>query len=334
MSRRARPWFRSKRGWFVVINGEQVNLNVSDPDDEPKAWAEFHSLLQRLKEVAPSVEPPKAAGKVLEMVPRFLDYAAKRVKPKTVKDYGYHLDWLLKHYAGDTVSTLDAEAIEDRVGAERWSDSHKANVLWTVQKFVRWAGVPGFALRRPAKQSRGGDAIVTEEVYKRVLRETTGDFHQLIRFLWLTGCRPMEGARLTCEAVDWKSGTVRLKHHKLMHKGKPRIIFPGPEALGVLKEQADRHGTGPLFRGQRGEQLSLQSIVTRFIRIRTRIGAPVTAYCFRHTFATRALSQGIPDTHVAALLGHSSTRMVHDHYSHIGQNASLLRDAAARIEAG
>ena len=46
-------------------------------------------------------------------------------------------------------------------------------------------------------------------------------------------------------------------------------------------------------------------------------GAPAKiAYGYRHGFATDAAA-GVPDAQVARLLGHSSTVMLHRHYSHL-----------------
>lgn len=48
-------------------------------------------------------------------------------------------------------------------------------------------------------------------------------------------------------------------------------------------------------------------------------------------FATRALAAGESDAVVAALLGHSSTAMIHKHYSHLDGQARVLKDAAERV---
>lgn len=50
----------------------------------------------------------------------------------------------------------------------------------------------------------------------------------------------------------------------------------------------------------------------------SKVQMPVfTAHCLRHTFATRALEDGIPQKVVADWLGHSTTRTTGDIYSHV-----------------
>jgi integrase len=101
--------------------------------------------------------------------------------------------------------------------------------------------------------------------------------------------------------------------------------------MEALRQQRDRHRTGFLFRQKTGKPYTCIGLTKAVWRLSRRIGRPLTAYGFRHTFATDALGDGIPDTHVAALLGHGSTRMVHAHYSHLSENARLLKDQAARV---
>lgn len=51
----------------------------------------------------------------------------------------------------------------------------------------------------------------------------------------------------------------------------------------------------------------------------------------RHSFATKALTSGIPTAVVAALLGHKGTGMLERHYSHVGDNAQVLKDAVEKL---
>jgi hypothetical protein len=48
-------------------------------------------------------------------------------------------------------------------------------------------------------------------------------------------------------------------------------------------------------------------------------------------FATDALANGVPDAHVAELLGRSGTAMLHRHYAHLGAKAKALREALGKV---
>jgi integrase len=55
------------------------------------------------------------------------------------------------------------------------------------------------------------------------------------------------------------------------------------------------------------------------------------AYGYRHTFATDALANGVPDAQVAELLGHSGTAMLHKHYSHLTARSKVLQEALGKV---
>lgn len=52
---------------------------------------------------------------------------------------------------------------------------------------------------------------------------------------------------------------------------------------------------------------------------------------YRHAFATDALEAGVPDAHVAELLGHTSTAMVYRHYGHLTAKGRALRESLDRV---
>jgi integrase len=314
----------------VNFNGKQTPLPITDPKDQAGAWDAFRALVTQAvtdatKAAAARPEP------VAELVAAYLDAIAHRISPQTWKGYAAYLRHFVARFGNSAAGQIEPATVEKSAAAENWSASNRANYLWAVQAFLRWCGRRDLKLARPAKDSRGAEAIVSPDLHARVLRETTGDFHQYVRFLWCVGCRPMEAARLTVEGVDWATGTATLKQHKMKHKGKKRILYLSTEALSILREQADRHKEGPLFRGLGGRPFSLQAVVSRFCRLSEKLEVSVCAYNYRHTFGTRALAAGLPDTHVAALMGHTSTRMLHQHYSHITADARLLREAAERL---
>jgi integrase len=132
--------------------------------------------------------------------------------------------------------------------------------------------------------------------------------------------------------MDWRAGVVIRPNHKTAGQtGKPPLIYLPPAALDVLRGQLRRYGSGLLFRNVRGGHFSRNAIVNRMWRLQRNLGISATAYGFRHTFITDALTAGQPEAVVAALVGHSSTAMIQN-YNHTGARGRLLRDAAERIE--
>jgi integrase len=82
----------------------------------------------------------------------------------------------------------------------------------------------------------------------------------------------------------------------------------------------------------RDGKLTAQAIGSRMRTLCRRAGLRrLTVYGYRHSFATDVLANGVPDATVAALLGHSSTAMLHKHYSHLTARADVLRKAASMV---
>ena len=86
-----------------------------------------------------------------------------------------------------------------------------------------------------------------------------------------------------------------------------------------------------MLRNRNGVGWTRNAICLAFRRTSKRAGVRATAYGYRHAFATEALAAGVPDAHVAALLGHTSTAMLHRHYSHLTHQAQAMRAALAKV---
>jgi integrase len=317
------------------MNSQQIPLGVTDPADQAAAWAKLHEMMKAAaREAVAEAQPAKPVvrtGAIPALVREFLAARSPCVEPGTLKSYGQHLGWLAAAFPDEAPAGIDpAELARAAARVATWGDTHRANVLATCGAFLRWCGRE-VDIPLPPKASRGADSVIPEAVYLRCLRETTGDFHQLLRFLWLTGCRPGEATALTAEAVGWDSGTIKVKEHKTRKKGKTRVIYLADEALQLLREQRKAHDAGLLFRGMRERKFSLQAMTMRFERLSEKVGRTVTSYMFRHTWATRALAAGVPAAQVAAMLGHTSTAMVFKHYAHLCEEAGLLRQQAERV---
>lgn len=102
--------------------------------------------------------------------------------------------------------------------------------------------------------------------------------------------------------------------------------------VDLCRELMACHPTGPLFRNSRGQSWNRNSIRCRFRRLRKKLNLDkgVVAYAYRHTFATAGLEEGVPIATMAELLGHTSPKMITEHYGHLDQKTAHLREAARR----
>jgi len=332
MARRATAWYRKSRmQFFGTVGGKQVPLGVTNPNDLDAAIA----ALQRLRQQhapPPTASPPVPVLTLGAAIASFMERTERRVKPHTLLGYRQFLDRLVESVPKDTpVHSLTADQVERVCDRPTWSSSTRHDAIGVYGVLLRDAGHP-LKLRRPPKESRGADAIWTEQEYWQVYGAALGDFKPLLTVLKDTGCRPGEAAALTVENVDWSHACCRLKQHKNAGKGKARVIHFTASVLAVLQVQREKRVTGALFRQDDGRPFRGQTICYRVIHARERAGVTraVTAYGLRHWYATRALEGGASNEQVAALIGNSAA-MIAKHYGHLDANAAAMKALANRI---
>ncbi len=331
MARPARPWFRPSRGvWMVTHKNSQVNLGITDPG--PAGEAAAAELFKRLLAGEPLTRPALPLG------PAVAAYLGKLsgLAAETVHVYRYHLTQFVAAVgAGADAHALTAEQVEATADRPRWSASTRNGYLGAVGVFLGATGVRlDRRLKRPAKESRGADAVWTEEEFWRMHGACRGDVRGVLVCLWHTGARPAEVFTLTAEGVDWSRATATLAKHKLAKKGKRRVIHFPPAAMVVLRAQRERYTSGPLFRmgarcRRKDAPLTRAGLVKRvqLARVRAGIDRPLTLYGLRHSYITRALERGFSAEQVAALVGNSAA-VIARNYSHVGANHDLMRKIA------
>jgi integrase len=292
--------------------------------------------LLKLEPKPESIPSPRPGVTLKEAADRFLADAGQRLKPTTMNWYHQAVGRLANGLGGLPIGTINHTGIIEWVSAQEWGDTSRAHALSILSVFFRWVIAEGFAttnpvsrIRKPRARSRGEDAIITPQVHKRLLAKASPTLKPLLILLHETGARPSEIARLTASDIDFANGFAKLQDHKTAGKtGKPRLIMLSEKALVIVRRLAKSYPHGPLVRNQLGIPWGKDCICLAFRRLAKRAGVRATAYGYRHTFATDALAKGIPDAHVAALLGHSSTAMLHKHYGHLTAQSRVLKDAA------
>ncbi|MHC5544325.1 tyrosine-type recombinase/integrase, partial [Singulisphaera rosea] len=157
-------------------------------------------------------------------------------------------------------------------------------------------------------------------------------FRDLLTAMTESGNRPGEAIKVTAADVDFELGVWVIKGKTTRRTGKDRVVYMNTTLIEVTRRLAAKNPSGPIFRYEDGNPWTLQAINCRFrrkkVRKSDRLDGNVTAYVYRHSFATDALEKGVPDATVAELMGHSGTAILHKHYSKLREKREHLRKAA------
>lgn len=346
MARRAHPWFRGGRGWFVTLQGKQHNLGITDPNDLAGAIEALQKLLDGIgpnHRKLDEREPVKPRNVAQACAVYLADLKARAEAGRVTRGHWRNTRIILEQFARAfpdvQICALRADQVEKWVETRpSWSLSTQNNAVGAIGALLKAEGL-SLRLRKPPKESRGADTCLTDEQFEALILDLTGplprggrkrgDLAELLRLLRETGARPGELTGLTAEAVDWTNCLIRLAKHKTRrHTGRDRVIHFNTAAIGILEQQRAKYGRGVLFRTRNGNPYRSTELWEVLGKASKRLGFRVVAYGQRHSFATRALVNGVPDTLVAGLLGQTSTAMLHKNYSHVTSQGRALKEAA------
>jgi integrase len=271
----------------------------------------------------------------------YLTDAQRRMKPNSFR--------IVRDFTRSFASTCGQKSAESvrKADVEAWVRSHptwgqttvsvaKVRVLalfhWAVEQELL-AINPIQGLKKPPQRSRGAAAVISPEDHARLMEAATPSLRDVLFALRESGARPGEVCGVRAADFHAEQGVWILEQHKTADKtGKPRVIFLTPALIALCRTLAERYPTGPLFRTMKGKPWAMFGIAKRLRLLRMKLGIEgAIPYGYRHGFATDALANGVPDAHVAALLGHSGTAMLHKHYSHLTARSQALRDALGKV---
>jgi integrase len=356
MPRQAKSWFDKQTGWWTVwLNGKRVRLA-----EGRKNRRAAREKLQDLQHQA-RANPLPACGEqtVASVIEAYLAHATGRIADSTLAVRKPYLQSFAEHCGPQTMPQCSPEDLEAwlELHPEWVSDWTKNGAVRTVQGAFNWAvsrkvtrderKVPlirenpfrGFT-HRPGEARRD----MTLEEFRAILR-TTGPireqevrrphkkrptwkkptpgarFRQILLYLWLTGCRPAEAAKLTWANVDLDAGFVRLKQHKTSRMQKvpvPRVIPLDPVLLRLLRSIRERSEGAYVFLTHRRTPWTKNSLAQRVRRAREVAGVSDDAklYGTRHAFGCRGILNGCDIKSLSVLMGHTTVRMT-EHYVHL-----------------
>jgi integrase len=217
---------------------------------------------------------------------------------------------------------------------------------------------PAEAVELPRKNRKEMQALSPEEATRFLAATAKDRWHALFVVALFTGMRPSEYLALKWSDVDLQKGTVTIQR-SLVESGKGcsmridetktahsrRSIPLASTVVRVLIDHRRRQGeerlaAGANYRNQEfvfakhlGDAFQNFNLIRRYFkRTLKRAGLPETIrlYDLRHSCATLMLAQGEHPKVVSEWLGHASTTLTLDVYSHV--LPSMRRDASERLE--
>ena len=188
------------------------------------------------------------------------------------------------------------------------------------------------------------------------LAHVRDDIRTMVLVTATTGMRRSEVIGLTWQALDLEDGVIEVTSTVVMVKNVPtfqrvtktdssrRLIALDPNTLNALRrhrvgqlEQRLEHGDGwandkgLVFTDEIGRIYRPDRFTRTFQTEARRLGlTPIGIQGLRHSIATTALRSGVPIKVMTERLGHSSTSVTMDRYSHVVQERHREVEAPKR----
>jgi integrase/recombinase XerC len=347
MARPARPWYRAERdAWYVTIGGKKILL-ARGKDARREAEAAFH----RVK--AAEAEPNRLGGGpaapavvVGEIGARFLADCRERVALGTLtagtrRDYVRRLQDFLRAFGAAPVSGLRSRAVLAWVEAQtRWGPTSRHDVVTSIKTMLTWAVEneliatnPLAGLKKPRRSRRRPHVMSGAEVEAFFAAIVSKDFHDMMRFCFLTGCRPFEARRLSSEHIDRTTWVARFRGKNSWKTQALRVLPLPAVAREIVARRLEAQGAGPVFRNEDGSAWTRSAVNDQVRRMRARcaaLGKGATPGALRHLFATDGLAKGQPPAVLAKFLD-TSISMFDRTYSRLEDRVEDLRAAAEAV---
>jgi integrase len=336
MARPHKPWYwAARQAWVVEIEGQRHTL-AKGPKPETRAAAvqEFHRLMAQRGQANPAA----ASIAVKTLSGLFLDHIEADRKPKTYEWYRRHLKSFVAAHGDRQASSIRPHHVADWAGGHGWGPSTRRGAITAVKAAFAWGRKMGHLELDPIKDLDKPTPVRREKIISRaqakaILGAVPARFGLFLEFLLECGARPGEAAALTKADVDLERGIAVLVEHKTERSTrKSRLIPLSARARQILTDQIGENPAGALFRNDKGNAWTRYAMACAFRRLRAKLGMgkEATAQAMRHRFATDA-AKILPNTVVAAILGHKSTAMVDRVYTHIGDEVEVLVEAVDKV---
>jgi len=303
-------------------------------------------------------------------VDEFLDHWLKsavkpKVRDKTYCDYAAILQRYIRPAIGGrmlaSLSPLEIQAayqiMVDRKLSTRTIRYAHSVLHAAIRQATRWQLLlndPTQGVELPREQCREMSVLTTQQARSFLRTASHSPQACLFAVALTTGMRPSEYLGLCWRDIDWDRGTISVV--RTLHKDEGQWSFADTkrvrsrrvvklqtwviELLRKLKGSTEESEPACdslfadlIFTTTDGEPINEKYLVKKHFKPLLReSGLPnIRLYDLRHTFATLALTVGVPPKVVSEQLGHASAAFTLDTYSHVLPH--MQEEAAAKMEA-
>jgi integrase len=269
----------------------------------------------------------------------------KRVAELKPADFEAWLAWALKRRrkarkakkkdAAEAATSPPPPTADELADRQRRRKATLNRVINTLKACLNYAHAGGKVPSRDAwsrlKKFRSADSArlrwLTVDEAKRLQNACAPDLRPLVSAGLFTGCRAGELLAMRAGDFDARSSTVLVADSKA---GKPRRVPLTDDGVALFESlTAGKLEREAIFTRAEGSAWYRMAMLRAMSEACTgaKISPPATFHTLRHTFASHLVQQGVPLMFVASALGHSDTRMVEKHYSHLAQSdvADMIR---------
>lgn len=309
----------------------------------------YYQAAQRIAGAAPAVRHSSAYS-VQDAVTSYLEYIARH--RRSIIDARSRLNsYVAPYFGGRPLSSLTpadfeawskwAYAHDPRAGAatrkkrdvpaperERRRRATLNKVITYLKAALDRTYEQGHVEDRSAwarlKKFKGVDsariARLSDDEARRLTNSAATDFRRLLEVALLTGARYGELVAFRVRDFDERSGTLLVADSK---SGKPRRIPLTDEGRQLLESlAAGKKPDDAILTKADGSVWKKDDQAGRMRQTcaAANVSPPINFHAIRHTTASLLVEKGVPLAFVAEMLGHSDTRMVSRHYSHLAKN--------------
>jgi len=324
-----KPYFKKSHGaWYVNQHGKPVRLGTNEQEALIK-WAAMQkdtafTLADLIVKWLANVQKTKAAATHASYKRYANKWSELHGKMAATAIRGYHL----------------SEFCERCYPTTDYSDS----VRWQVQKVAvvafAWAKEQGLIdvnhladYRKSAKCGKRDTFLSVDQYDKLIAGCDDVTFRDLLIVLWETGARPFEIFQAEARHLNRAEHCLQYSKRagdkvKSKEQQAIRTVWLSDKAFAIVSRLADQYPTGVLFRNAQFKKWTVSLCSKRLAALKRKTSVKTTLYEFRHGYAHHhATVLGTNIVTLAALMGHSSIKMLSEVYAHVGRNSEFMRAA-------